>query len=458
MSTGNPDAAAPEVDRRSRRRSVVAALIGNVMEFFDFAVYGFLAVVIGQVFFPGGSATAQLLSALAVFGVAFLFRPLGGAVFGYISDRFGRRVSLSGAIVLMSLSTAAIGILPGYATAGIFAPILLVAMRCLQGISVGGEFSGGSTFIAEYAPPNRRGLWVSMMSSSAALGTLLGSGSVLLLGSLISPEAMNSWGWRIPFLVAIPMGALGVYMRLRLDDTPVFEEMKKEEPAERRSPLKTLTRRDVGMIALTFVFAGATGLGFYYYTTYFNSYFTTTLGFERSTAITLNLVGLVFYAALCPLAGLLSDRIGRRRTYLTGFFAMAVIAVPAFLLMGLGPVGALLGLLLFSLPQALNNVMVSIVPVELFTTQNRVTAGAIGYNLGVGIISGTGPLVAAALVAGTGSALAPGFYLAAIVLVAGIVIAAALPETFRRSLYHAPVGESPESPATTDDTVRSTHS
>lgn len=423
----------PFVDAQARRRVIGATLIGNFMEWFDFAVYGFVATIIGANFFPAGDATTQLLSSLAVFGIAFFFRPLGGAVFGYIGDRVGRRTSLALAVIIMSVATALMGVLPNYASIGIAAPILLVAIRCVQGLSVGGEWTGASTFLVEYAPDGRRGRWASLISMTAAIGMIAGSGLVVLISNALSQEDMNSFGWRLPFLVALPLGIVGLYMRMKLEDTPVFKEVQKT--GGRVNPFKHIGRSGIRNILIAFAFSSATGTGFYYFATYFNNYLSVTQHFPRPTAILLSTLSLVLYALLCPIAGIFSDRFGRRVTYIMGCVGHAVLIVPVFLLMSAGEFGlALLGLGIYAISQSMINVMSSVTIVEFFPPKIRLTAGAIGYNLGVGPVAGMGPLIAAGLVAATGNALAPAYYLMGLMIIVAIVLFKFLPETYKRSL------------------------
>jgi MFS transporter, MHS family, proline/betaine transporter len=218
--------AVPEVGEQTVLRATIGASIGNLVEWFDFAVYGYLATTLAVVFFPSGNPTASLLSTFAVFAAAFFVRPLGGLFFGPLGDRIGRQRVLATVIILMSLATFAIGLLPGYATIGIWAPLLLVVCRLLQGFSAGGEFGGGATFLAEYSPDDRRGYMVSWLEFSTLIGFILGSGSVLVMNSALGEDAMIAWGWRIPFLIAGPLGIVGLYIRLRLEDTPEFRALE----------------------------------------------------------------------------------------------------------------------------------------------------------------------------------------------------------------------------------------
>ena len=317
------------------RRVAGAAAVGNFMEWFDFAVYGFFAVTIGKVFFPSDSETASLLSSLAVYGVAFLVRPIGGLVLGAFADRHGRRAALSLTVVLMGVSTTLVAVLPTYASVGFLAPVLLILLRCAQGFSAGGEWTGTSAFLVEYAPRNRRALWGSVVSMTAAFGTLGGAAVALALSTWLTEAQMTSWGWRIPFLLAAPLGAIGLYVRLRLEDTPVFRELQAENAVSKR-PLQESGRRNLRAIGLVMASASISGLGYYYLGSYVITYLTETVGVERSTALATVLGGIACYALLCPCAGLLSDRIGRRPSVVTGCFGLAVVSLPMMLLLATG--------------------------------------------------------------------------------------------------------------------------
>jgi MFS transporter, MHS family, proline/betaine transporter len=419
------------------RRVVTATLIGNFTEWFDFAVYGAVAVTLGQVFFPSDDPVVSLLASLAVFGVAFVFRPLGGALLGSVGDRYGRRVALSAAVLGISGATTLIALIPSYETIGFWAPALLVLLRCVQGVSAGGEWTGASAFLAEYAPPGRRGARAALISASGGLAIVAGTVSVLLLESLLDPAQMASWGWRVPFLLAAPLGLAGLYLRLRLEETPVYQELRAQDDVA-VAPLREALRTGKRTLLIAFACASVTGVGFYYLATYFAN--AMSVGGSRSTALLVSSAALLVYVALCPVAGRISDRIGRRPVYVGGAIAHAVLAVPVLLLVGSGsPWLAFAGMCLFSVPQAGLNVMSSIVLVELFPARTRSTGAALAFSLGVGPIAGTAPLVAAALAASTGSAVAPALYLAVIALSVGLVLARVLPETAGRSLTDGPV-------------------
>jgi len=425
-------------DGEARRVAAFATGVGNFTEWFDFAIYGFLAATLGRLFFPGASPAASLLASLAVFGVAFFMRPLGGFVLGAVGDRLGRRALLTLSIGLMGLSTTLIGVLPTFETAGLLAPVLLVLLRCMQGFSAGAEWTGSAAFLIEHTPVDRRGRFASVVSSTAALATCAGGLLVLALELSLGPEQMAAWGWRIPFLVAVPLTAVGTWVRLRIDETPVFRRLV-EAGARSEAPLRQ-SGRDVRAIALTFAFSSVQGLGFYYLATYVITYLTVTVELSRPRALVLVATGLVCYAALCPLAGALSDRVGRRRVNLVGGLGLAVAAIPAFVLMGTGTTaGVVGGMVLFAVFQSMVSVTTVCMLVELFPAQTRSTSSSIGFNLGLALIGGPGPLIAAAIASGTGSSTLPALYMVVVAAVATLALVRWLPEVGGRQLDAAPV-------------------
>jgi MHS family proline/betaine transporter-like MFS transporter len=420
-------------DAAGRRVVAFATAVGNFTEWFDFAIYGFLAATLGRLFFPGASPAASLLASLAVFGVAFFMRPLGGFVLGAVGDRLGRRALLTISIGLMGLSTTLIGVLPTYAGAGLLAPVLLVLLRCVQGFSAGAEWTGSAAFLIEHTPADRRGRFASVVSATAALATCAGGLLVLGLEQALTPDQMAAWGWRIPFLVAVPLTAIGTWVRLRIDETPVFQRLV-EAGARVEAPLRR-SGRDVRAIALTFAFSSVQGLGFYYLATYVITYLTSTVKLGRPDALLLVAIGLVCYAVLTPLAGMLSDRIGRRRVNLVGGFGLAVVAMPAFALMGTGTAaGVVGGMVLFALFQSMVSVTTVCMLVELFPAETRSTSSSIGFNLGLALIGGPGPLVAAAIATGSGSTTLPALYMVIVAAVCTLALVKWLPEVRGRTL------------------------
>ena len=415
------------------RRAVRGAAIGNTVEWFDFAIYGFLATYIAEKFFPSGDETAALLNTFAIFAAAFFMRPLGGFFFGPLGDRIGRQKVLALVILLMSGSTFAIGLVPSYATIGVFAPLLLLFLRCLQGFSAGGEYGSGACFLAEYASDKHRGFVVSFLVWSVVVGFLLGSLTVTGLETVLSEGAMDSYGWRIPFLIAGVLGAVGLYIRLRLGDTPEFEALR-DEGEVASSPLKeavTTSWRPILQIAGLVVIHN---VGFYIVFTFLPSYFTKTLGFTKTDAFVSITVASLVALILIPPLGALSDRIGRKPLLIAGSLAFAVFAYPLFVMLNTGSLAAAIaahaGL------AAIESVFVCAslaAGAELFATRVRSSGYSIGYNVSVALFGGTAPYVATWLVARTGNDLAPAYYVIVAALVTLITVLT-MRETARRPL------------------------
>lgn len=415
------------------RRAVTGASIGNAVEWFDFAIYGFLATFIAANFFPAGDDTAALLKTFAIFAAAFFMRPLGGFVFGPLGDRIGRQRVLALVILLMSSATVAIGLLPTYGSIGVAAPVLLFLLRCLQGFSAGGEYGGGAVYLAEFASDKRRGLTVTTMAWSGVLGFLVGSVTVTLLQALLPAHAMDSYGWRIPFLIAGPLGMVGLYIRLRLQDTPQFTELSRSEQVAAsplREAVRTSWRSILQVIGLFVVF----NVGYYVVFTFLQTYLISTLKFAKTQAFTsMTLATFVALVLILPLAAL-SDRIGRRPMLIAGSAAFAVLAYPLFLLLTSGSFAAAVAA--HCALAAIESVYVSAAVtagVELFATRVRFSGFSIGYNICVAGFGGTTPYVVTWLTAETGDNVVAAYYLIAAAVVS-LVTVLTLRETAGRPL------------------------
>src|ERR1700754_1151166 len=367
--------------RADMRKAVTGASISNAVEWFDFAIYGFLATFIDAKFFPSGNETAALLNTFAIFAAAFFMRPLGGFVFGPLGDRIGRQRVLAIVILLMAAWTVAIGLLPTYATIGVAAPLLLLFLRCLQGFSAGGEYGGGAVYLAEFATDKRRGLTVTFMVWSGVLGFLIGSVTVTLLQALLSNDAMESYGWRIPFLLAGPLGLVGLYIRLRLDDTPQFAELSKSKQVAKsplREAVRTAWRPILQVIGHFIVF----NIGYYVVFTFLPTYFIKTLHFSKTNAfVSITLASLVALILILPLATL-SDRIGRKPMLIAGSLAFAIFGYPLFLLLNSGSLTAAVAA--HCALAAIESVYVSTAVttgVELFATRVRYSRVSLGSNM-----------------------------------------------------------------------------
>jgi len=399
-----------KADPTTVRKVVVGVGLGNFMEWFDFGLYGYLATTLAIVFFPSEDPTAALLATFAVFGVAFVVRPLGGFILGPLGDRIGRQRLLAGVIILMAISTFSIGLLPGYATIGILAPILLVIARAAQGFSASAEFGGGATFLAEYSPDERRGFIVSFLQFSSLIGFGSGLLLVLLLSSSLSEEALTSWGWRIPFLLAAPLGIVGFYIRTRLEDTPEFRALQSAGQVA-RTPFKELITEywreilQVGGIAIL------QNVAFYLVLTYVQTYIIQ-LGYSRAEATLSTALTILITMVLLPILGAFSDRRGRKPLLVASSIGFAVFSYPLFLFMSQGSlVSVVLGHMALGVLLALFISVNMTVLVELLPTRVRVGGFSIGYNISVAIFTGPAAALSTYLISATGNPAAPAFYI-----------------------------------------------
>ncbi|MFF9087596.1 MFS transporter [Streptomyces sp. NPDC014991] len=399
------------------RRAVGASALGNCMEWFDFGVYSYLAATIGKVFFPGASPAAQLISSFATFAAAFVVRPLGGLVFGPLGDRVGRQKVLATTMIMMAAGTFAIGVIPGYATIGIAAPVLLLLARMVQGFSTGGEYGGATTFVAEYSPDRRRGFLSSWLDFGTFVGYALGSALVTVLNLALTDDQMLSWGWRVPFLIAGPLGVIGLYMRLKLEESPAFQQQLDEQERalaqeSARSEFKDIVRKHWRPLLVCMGLVLLYNVTNYMVTGYLPTYQTETLHRSSGSADVLVLVGMVWIVVLITFIGRLSDRVGRRPVYAVAAAAMMVLAVPAFLLIKApGTWPPVLGVLILSTLLACFAAPSAATLPALFPTAVRYAAMGIGFNIAVAAFGGTTPLVTAALVDLTGDDLMPAYYL-----------------------------------------------
>ncbi|RDH74378.1 MFS transporter [Mycolicibacterium moriokaense] len=422
------------------RQVITGASIGNAVEWYDFAVYGFLATFIAANFFPAGDDTAALLNTFAIFAAAFVMRPLGGLVFGPLGDRVGRQKVLAVVILLMSGSTLAMGLLPTYDAIGVAAPLLLLFLRCLQGFSAGGEYGGGACYLAEFATDRRRGVTVTFIAWSGVVGFLLGSVTVTLLQALLGDAAMDSFGWRIPFLIAGPLGLVGLYIRLKLSDTPAFEALAASDDVA-TSPLReavaTAWRPILQVIGIMIMF----NVGYYIVFAYLPTYFIKTLEFSKTTAfVSITIACAVAIALILPLAAL-SDRIGRKPLLIAGTVAFAVLAYPLFLMLNSGSVvAALTAHALLAVIESTYIAVAVATAVELFATRVRYSGFSIGYNVCVAVFGGTTPYMVAWLTGSTGNNLAPAFYVIVAALVS-LVTVLTLRESAGRPLPEAATAE-----------------
>ncbi|KVU55004.1 MFS transporter [Burkholderia ubonensis] len=430
------------VDQSLLKRAVSAMAIGNAMEWFDFGVYSYIAVTLGKVFFPSSSPSAQLLATFGTFAAAFLVRPLGGMVFGPLGDRIGRQRVLAMTMIMMAVGTFAIGLIPSYASIGIMAPVLLLVARLVQGFSTGGEYGGAATFIAEFSTDKRRGFMGSFLEFGTLIGYVLGAGVVALLTASLSQEALLSWGWRVPFLIAGPLGLIGLYIRMKLEETPAFKRQAEAREAQDKAVPKARFRETLLAnwralllcVGLVLIF----NVTDYMVLSYLPSFMSSTLHFDESHSLVLVLLVMVLMMPMTLAAGRLSDKVGRKPVMLAGCVGLLALSIPSMMLIHTGTTAAVFGglLMLGVLLSCFTGVMPSALP-ALFPTEIRYGALAIGFNVSVSLFGGTTPLVTAWLVDTTGNLMMPAYYMMGAAVI-GIVSVLALAETARQPLKGSP--------------------
>ncbi|MEU6578956.1 MFS transporter [Streptomyces sp. NPDC046805] len=441
-------------DEHMVKRAVKAAALGNAMEWFDFGIYSYLAVTIGNVFFPSGTETTRLLSSFATFAIAFLVRPLGGMFFGPLGDRIGRRTVLATTMIMMALGTFCIGLIPSHASIGNWSPALLVFFRLVQGFSTGGEYGGAATFMAEYAPDRRRGFFCSFLELGTLAGYVAAATLVTVMTTWLGSPTMNAWGWRVPFLVAGPLGLIGVYLRLKLDETPAYLKLEAQHTApvsfEQGNPdappreeFRRIFAEHWRALLLCFALVAAYNITDYMLLSYMPTYLTATLGYPETHGLIILLVMMVLLMIVITFVGRLNDRVGRKPLLMAGMAGFFVLSLPAFLLLRQGSIAAVAaGMLLLGLPLVcLLGTMSAALP-ALFPTDTRYGGLAIGYNLATSLFGGTTPLVITGLISATGTDLMPAYYAMA---AAGVGMTAVY---FMKETAQQPLDGSPPAVAT----------
>jgi MFS transporter, MHS family, proline/betaine transporter len=420
------------VKPKNARRAAVAAAAGTAVEYYEFGVYGYLAVVIGPLFFPSESATASLLSTLAVFGSAFLMRPLGGIVLGRLGDRIGRKPVLITTVVGMGTATAVVGLLPTAESIGVLAPLALLLVRLAQGFFAGGEVTGSATYLAESAPNGRRGFF----GAFTPVGVALGGGTAALVAGLtstiLSEDQLRDFGWRIPFLLALPLIAITLVARHKLEDSHEFLAVtEKEKPA--KTPLREVFTEHTGALFKVIFLAIGSNTGYWVGLIFMNIYLTNYLGYSKSNTFWIMGAISLFVATLMPIFGGLSDTYGRKRIITIGFLGYAILVLPAMIVMDQGSFALAVGaMVVLALPMPIVQSVTYPTYAEQFPTRVRYTGLSFAFNIGTIIGGGLTPYLATWLISKTDNLLMPGF-----LLIFAAVLALATLTTVRESSKEA---------------------
>lgn len=432
------------------KRAIAASAIGNATEWFDYGIYAYGVSYISAAIFPGDTGQATLL-ALATFAISFLVRPLGGFVWGPLGDRLGRKHVLALTIVLMAGATFCAGLVPSYATIGVWAPVLMVGLRMIQGFSTGGEYGGAATFMAEYAPSRRRGFLGSFLEFGTLAGFSLGALLMLLFSTVLTDGQMESWGWRLPFMVAAPLGLIGVYLRSKLEDTPIFRELEESGETEEgpASQFRDLIKEYWGPILRLGGLVLALNVVNYTLLTYMPTYLERTIGLSSSHSLVVPVIGMLSMMVFLPLSGYISDRVGRKPMWWFSLIGLFIAGVPMFLLMGTNMVGAIIGFAVLGLLYVPQLSTISATFPAMFPTQVRYAGFAIAYNVSTSLFGGTAPAVNDWLVGKTGDHLVPAYYMM-LACVIGVIALIKVPETARCPIYGTEIPGTPEAPAQLD--------
>ena len=415
-------------ERKALRRAATASFLGNFVEWFDYAAYGYLATIIALTFFPQTDAATGLLATFAVFALSFIVRPIGGLVWGHFGDKYGRRSALAWSILIMTVSTFCIGLLPGYNHIGLWAPALLLLIRLVQGFSASGEYAGASAFLAEYAPQGKRGFYTSIVPASTAAGLLFGAVFVAALHALMTVENLHDWGWRLPFLLAAPFGLVGRYIRVSLQDSPKFLEMEKRLEAKEcatHAPIRELLTVHRRAVVIGIGVTCLNAVAFYLLLSYMPTYLSTEMGMSESDSFIASTVSLATYIGLIFLMGKLSDRFGRKTMLVAASVLFLLLTFPLFGMLGNPSLVVILMIqIAFGAILAMNDGTLPCFLAEIFPTRVRFSGFAFSFNIANAVFGGTAPFIATWLIQLTGNKMAPAWYLLAAAAVALIAMLA----------------------------------
>ena len=401
-------------DAMTLRRAIGASAMGNAVEWFDYGIYAYGVTYISAALFPGSTAEATLF-ALATFAISFLVRPFGGLFWGPLGDRLGRKGVLALTILIMSVATLGVGLVPSYDTIGWWAPALLIVLRMVQGFSTGGEYGGAATFMAEYAPDRTRGFCGSFLEFGTLAGFSLGAFLMLGFSLALGDEAMHAWGWRLPFLIAAPLGLVGLYLRSRMEDTPCFRELEAAGELEEHTStqFKDLLLGFWKQLVLLGGLVVALNVVNYVLLAYMPTYMSKELGMSANMSLLVPLLGMLCMMVFLPLAGAISDRVGRKKMWWFSLVGLFVAVVPMFRLMEQGTAGALIGFAVLGLLYVPQLATISATFPAMFPTHVRYAGMAIAYNVSTSLFGGTAPAVNDWLIGVTGDTLVPAYYMMA---------------------------------------------
>jgi MFS family permease len=428
------------------RKAIAASAIGNATEWFDYGIYAYGVTYISAAIFPGDTGTATLL-ALMTFAVSFLVRPLGGLVWGPLGDRVGRKRVLALTILMMAGATLCVGLVPSYAAIGLWAPILLVLLRMIQGFSTGGEYGGAATFMAEYAPCRRRGFLGSFLEFGTLAGFSLGALLMLGFSLLLGDDQMHAWGWRLPFLVAAPLGLVGIYLRTRLEDTPIFRELEAmgEKEHETTTQFRDLLAGYWRPILQLGGLVVALNVVNYTLLSYMPTYLENEIGLSANMSLVVPIIGMLTMMVFLPFAGAISDRIGRKPMWWFSLVGLFVAVVPMFLLMGANLAGAVIGFAVLGLLYVPQLATISATFPAMFPTHVRYAGMAIAYNVSTSLFGGTAPAVNEWLIGRTGDGLMPAYYMMGACVIGALALIK-VPETTRCPINGTETPGTPKAP------------
>lgn len=407
---------------RKLRKVLLATGVGHFVEWFDFGLYGTLAAIIGLQFFHADSPGVALLSSFAVFGAGFIMRPLGGLYFGSLGDRIGRQKVLATVILLTSGATFVMGLLPTFQQIGVTATVLLVITRLVQGFAAGGESSGATTYLAEYAPDHQRGYFTCWIDNFGFMAFVAGSGLVFLLTASLGETAMNEWGWRIPFLIAGPLGWVGLYLRQHLEDSPEYKAIAQSGKTE-SAPLRAAVTTAWSALLFCVGFVVLKAVGHWTLQTFMPGYLSTELHFSKLNAYAITTIGLFGIAILVPFMGWLSDKYGRKPLMLAGCAGFILFSYPAMMVMAQGNMlSAVLAMLLLGAFIAAFDGACSAAMAELFPTRVRYGGLSIAYNFAVAFFGGITPWFSVWLIGATGDRFSPAYYVMGAALITFLTV------------------------------------